>query len=99
MTIYDAIKKRQEQGEVPVNVTCVVWGKAAAQIDDRFDEWPIVVRLLKPPKKNEMRIRLYTHHGRHDDRSEFVSLALGHFDTQLETAQAIAEQNFDTEGV
>lgn len=96
MTIYDAINDSLSVGE-EVKVTCILNGKGVCrELMYPQADYPIRVdfeRRLAPA--------WYSKYGGFllEGQNAYPALALGHYDTQLETAQAIKDQNFDTEGV
>lgn len=102
MTIYDAIKARLDAGEPEIPVTCLLHGRGYFRRLRDSGYYKLVCEFLYAESNHINRYgncAAYTEDGRVYYRDAYKSLALGHYDTQLETAKAIAEQNFDTEGV
>lgn len=96
MTIYDVISSRLAVFE-EVKVTCILNGKGVCrELMYPQADYPIRVdfeRRLAPA--------WYSKYGGFllEGQNAYPALALGHFDTQIATAQAIADQAFDTEEV
>lgn len=94
MKIYEAIQERIDAGEYPVRVTCLSFGKLMCQalLNTDFTNYPINCIDIK-----NFEVYTYSEYGEYVRYKGQPQLALGHFDSQLETAQAIKEQNYDTE--
>lgn len=87
MTIYDAIKAKLNAGQKKVKVTSITEGKKFAVISKQdVHSFPIYVP----------GVGTFTATGKAFHSDKYPSLALGHFNSQLECAQAIKEQNFYT---
>lgn len=98
MTIYDAIKARLDAGEKEVPVTCILSGKGFCRFITEQDGDPktsssIHVKYLAC--KNDY--DYYEKNGKAIPSDLYPSLALGHHEGQVATAQAIKDQAFDTE--
>lgn len=96
MSIYDAISDAIAVGE-EVKVTCILNGKGVCRaLKFPQADYPICVEF-----EHSLVPIWYTKSGHYSlndaDKGVYPALALGHYDTQLETAQAIKEQNFDVE--
>lgn len=96
MTLYKSILQKLLAGETKIPLTCTERGKAWLVSIDVQSKYKIVVSFIDTTNVLSEEQCLYTEDGRSVPIAP-VSLALGHYDTQLETAQAIAEQNSDTE--
>lgn len=102
MTIWDAIEQEFNKTPFDMNkriaVSCLIYGEGwVYEFDDRQDisfvrSHPIWVNFGDFHEE-------YTVTGKFQMWDKYPLLALGHFGDQLAIAQAIKDQNFETEGL